>query len=78
MQYPHQEICNGADLFLKHNFSRIPAAWGKLVGQISRSDVLGAIQDSANYYMDTEKNNDYFIQENKGSLSKWSQLSTSQ
>jgi predicted transcriptional regulator len=42
----------------------------KLVGQISRRDVLRAIQDSTNYDMDTEEINGYITQEMKGSLSK--------
>ena len=42
----------------------------KLVGQISRRDVLRAIQDTTNYDMDSNEINGYITQEMKGSLSK--------
>ena len=65
------DLFSVADKFLKHNFRRMPVVKGKkLVGQISRRDVLRAIQDSTNYDMDTEEINGYITQEMKGSLSK--------
>ena len=43
---PNSDLFSVADMFLKHNFRRMPVVEGKkLVGQISRSDVLKAIQD---------------------------------
>ena len=43
------DIFQAADMFLHHNFRRIPIVDDKnfLVGQISRRDVLRAIQDAA-------------------------------
>ena len=68
---PASDLFSVADKFLKHNFRRMPVLKGKkLVGQISRRDVLRAIQDSTNYNMDTEKINGYITQEMKGSLLK--------
>ena len=68
---PNSDLFSVADIFLKHNFRRMPVVEGKkLVGQISRRDVLRAIQDSTNYDMDTEEINGYITQEMKGSLSK--------
>ena len=68
---PTSDLFSVADKFLKHNFRRMPVLKGKkLVGQISRRDVLRAIQDSTNYDMDTEEINGYITQEMKGSLSK--------
>ena len=60
-----------ADIFLKHNYRRMPVVNGDvLVGQISRRDVLCAIQDSSNHDIDDEKINDYITKEMKDSLSK--------
>ena len=42
----------------------------KLVGQISRRDVLRAIQDNTSYNVDNKEINGYITQEMKGSLSK--------
>ena len=68
---PNSDLFSVADIFLKNNFRRMPVVEGKkLVGQISRRDVLRAIQDSTNYDMDTEEINGYITQEMKGSLSK--------
>ena len=68
---PNSDLFSVGDIFLKHNFRRMPVVEGKkLVGQISRRDVLRAFQDSTNYYMDTEEINGYITQEMKVSLSK--------
>ena len=68
---PNSDLFSVADKFLKHNFRRMPVVQGKkLVGQISRRDVLRAIQDIANYDMDSNEINGYITQEMKGSLSK--------
>ena len=65
------DLFSVADKFLKHNFRRMPVVKGKkLVGQISRRDILRAIQDTTNYDVDTEEINGYITQEMKGSLSK--------
>ena len=65
------DLFSVADKFLKHNFRRMPVVIGKkLVGQISRRDVLRAIQDSTNYDMNSNEINGYITQEMKGSLSK--------
>lgn len=65
------DLFSVADKFLKHNFRRMPVVKGKkLVGQISRRDVLRAIQDTTNYDMDSNEINGYITQEMKGSLSK--------
>jgi len=68
---PNSDLFSVADKFLKHNFRRMPVVQGKkLVGQISRRDVLRAIQDTTNYDMDSNEINGYITQEMKGSLSK--------
>ncbi len=68
---PTSDLFSVADKFLKHNFRRMPVVKGKkLVGQISRRDVLRAIQDTTNYDMDSNEINGYITQEMKGSLSK--------
>ena len=68
---PNSDLFSVADKFLKHNFRRMPVVKGKkLVGQISRRDVLRAIQDTTNYDMDSNEINGYITQEMKGSLSK--------
>ena len=68
---PASDLFSVADKFLKHNFRRMPVVKGKkLVGQISRRDVLRAIQDTTNYDMDSNEINGYITQEMKGSLSK--------
>jgi CBS domain-containing protein len=68
---PNSDLFSVADVFLQHNFRRMPVVEGKkLVGQISRRDVLRAIQDSTNYNVDNKEINGYITQEMKGSLSK--------
>ena len=68
---PNSDLFSVADKFLKHNFRRMPVVKGKkLMGQISRRDVLRAIQDTTNYDMDSNEINGYITQEMKGSLSK--------
>ena len=68
---PNSDLFSVADVFLKNNFRRMPVHKGKkLVGQISRRDVLRAIQDSTSYDMNIEEINGYITQEMKGSLSK--------
>ena len=68
---PNSDLFSVADVFLQHNFRRMPVVKGKkLVGQISRRDVLRAIQDSTSYNADNKEINGYITQEMKGSLSK--------
>jgi len=68
---PSTDLFSVADKFLKHNFRRMPVVKGrKLAGQISRRDVLRAIQDSTSYDVDAEEINGYITQEMKGSLLK--------
>jgi len=68
---PNSDLFSVADKFLKHNFRRMPVVKGKkLMGQISRRDVLRAIQDTTNYDMDSNEINGYITQEMKGSLTK--------
>ena len=68
---PNSDLFSVADVFLQHNFRRMPVVEGKkLVGQISRRDVLRAIQDSTSYNVDNKEINGYITQEIKGSLSK--------
>ena len=53
---PNSDLFSVADVFLQHNFRRMPVVKGKkLVGQISRRDVLRAIQDSTSYNVDKRK-----------------------
>ena len=68
---PNSDLFSVADVFLQHNFRRMPVVEGKkLVGQISRRDVLRAIQDSTSYNVDNKKINGYITPEMKGSLFK--------
>ncbi len=68
---PNSDLFSVADVFLQHNFRRMPVVEGKkLVGQISRRDVLRAIQDSTSYNADNKEINGYITQDMKGSLSK--------
>ncbi len=68
---PNSDLFSVVDVFLQHNFRRMPVVEGnKLVGQISRRDVLRAIQDSTSYNVDNKEINGYITQEMKGSLSK--------
>ena len=65
------DLFSVADTFMRHNYRRMPVVDGKkLVGQISRRDVLCAIQDGTNYNMNSDEINGYITQEMKGSLSK--------
>ena len=53
---PNSDLFSVADVFLQNNFRRMPVVEGKkLVGQISRRDVLRAIQDSTSYNVDKRK-----------------------
>ena len=66
---PNTDLFSVADIFLKHNYRRMPVIKGKkLVGQISRRDVLRAIQDGTSYDMNSKEINGYITQEKKGSL----------
>ena len=68
---PETDLFSVADIFLKHNYRRLPVVKGKkLVGQISRRDVLRAIQDSSEYNVNSDDINGYITKEMKGSLSK--------
>ena len=68
---PETDLFSVADTFLKHNYRRMPVIKGKkLVGQISRRDVLRAIQDSSDYNINNDDINGYLTQEMKGLLSK--------
>ena len=68
---PETDLFSVADIFLKHNYRRLPVVKGKkLVGQISRRDVLRAIQDSSEYNVNNDDINGYITEEMKGSLSK--------
>ena len=68
---PNNDLFSVAAIFLKNNFRRIPVVENsKLVGQISRRDVLYAIQDNTNYDLDNNDINGYITKEMKGSLSK--------
>ena len=69
--YPEMDLFMVADIFLKHNYRRMPVVSGKnLVGQISRRDVLCAIQDWISHGIDEEEINGYITKEMKDSLSK--------
>ena len=68
---PNSDLFSVEDVFLQHNFRRRPVVKGKkLVGQISRRDILRAIQDSTSYNVDNKGINGYITQEMKGALSK--------
>jgi len=68
---PETDLFSVADTFLQHNYRRLPVVKGKkLVGQISRRDVLRAIQDSSEYTINNDDINGYITEEMKGSLSK--------
>ena len=68
---PETDLFSVADTFLQHNYRRLPVVKGKkIVGQISRRDVLRAIQDSSEYTINNDDINGYITEEMKGSLSK--------
>ena len=68
---PEMDLFMVADVFLKHNYRRMPVVVeDKIVGQISRRDVLRAIQDGSSHEIDKNEINGYITQEMKGSLSK--------
>ena len=65
------DLFSVAVIFLKHSYRRLPVVKGKkLVGQISRRDVLRAIQDSSEYNINNDDINGYITKEMKGSLLK--------
>ena len=65
------DLFSVADIFLKHNYRRLPVVKGKkLIGQISRRDVLRAIQDSSEYNINNDDINGYITEEMKSLLSK--------
>ena len=69
--YQEMDLFMVADIFLKHNYRRMPVVNGDvLVGQISRRDILCAIQDSSNHNIDEDEVNGYITKEMKDSLSK--------
>ena len=58
-----------ADLFLKNHFRRVPVLNGKkLVGQISRCDVLSAVKDIVNVKENTTPQKEYLSEEMKSFL----------
>ena len=63
---PETDIFVVADLFLKNHFRRVPVLNGKkLVGQISRCDVLAAVQDIENVKQNTSPQKEYLSEEMK-------------
>ena len=63
---PETDIFVVADLFLKNHFRRVPVLNGKkLVGQISRCDVLAAVQDIENLKQNTSPQKEYLSEEMK-------------
>ena len=67
---PNTDLFSVADIFLKHNYRRMPVVQGKtLVGQISRRDILRAIQDGSSIDINSKEINGYITQEMKGFLS---------
>ena len=64
------DIFRAADLFLHHNFRRIPIIneENEVVGQISRRDVLRAIQDATDIQSSEEFPSTYLSQEMKATL----------
>lgn len=68
--HPDADIFAVADIFLKNNFRRVPVVREhKLVGQISRRDVLRAIQEEGSGLVEEEKDYGYITNEMKASLS---------
>jgi len=66
---PNTDIFVVADLFLKNHFRRVPVLNGKkIVGQISRCDVLAAVQDIVNVKQNTSPQKEYLSEEMKSSL----------
>jgi len=66
---PETDIFVVADLFLKNHFRRVPVIDGKkLVGQISRCDVLATVQDIVNVKATTKPLKEYLSEEMKSSL----------
>ena len=58
-----------ADLFLKNHFRRVPVLNGKkLVGQISRCDVLSAVKNIVNVKENTTPQKEYLSEEMKSFL----------
>jgi CBS domain-containing protein len=68
---PEMDIFVVADLFLKHHFRRVPVLDGKkLVGQISRRDVLKAVQDTSNVKKTHKAEKEYLSEAMKGTLNR--------
>jgi len=66
---PETDIFVVADLFLKNHFRRVPVLNGKkIAGQISRCDVLAAVQDIVNVKATTKPSKEYLSEEMKSSL----------
>ena len=66
---PETDIFVVADLFLKNHFRRVPVLNGKkIAGQISRCDVLVAVQDIVKVKATTKPRKEYLSEEMKSSL----------
>ena len=69
--HPETDIFVIADLFLKHHFRRVPVLEnGKLVGLISRRDVLRAVQDASKVKPIHTNSKEYLSPEMKSSLNR--------
>lgn len=67
---PETDIFAAADIFLQHNFRRLPVVKdNKLVGIISRHDILRAIQNESKKNPPADKDYGYITKQMKDSLS---------